>query len=166
MGVHSKMSLKLKDNLKNIIKMFKSMSSEEVQVYKYLLMVLLIFDLVGLYWYLNLKALGIACMLVIMGFIAVFLLLEKQMKGGGNKMTEEKQTAQQIIDEIKKLDKEKELKSLNDKRDKLRKELGKEEYVDLTPKEDKETGLGLDMGLPDADTYQERANKALGADQF
>ena len=75
------------------------------------------------------------------------------------------QTAQQIADEIRKLEKEIELKSLSDKRDKLREELKKEEYVDLTPKKVK-SDSEIDFGLPDVETFQKRASKALGADQF
>ena len=147
--------MKIKDNLMNIIEMFKKMSPEEIQIYKYLLMVLLIFDLVGVYWYFNLKSLGVALMLVIMAFLAVFLFLERELEGGDIKM-----------DEKERENLENQLKEIDKKKKEIEAKLGQEEYLDLGKDKEEDTGLGLDMGLPNAEEFQKRASKALGADDF
>jgi len=158
--------MKIKTRLTNVISMFKRMNSQEVQMYKYTLMGLLIADLVGVYWYLEMKALGIACMFVIVVFLAVFLFLEKELEGGGNMENKKEETSTDVQKEIESLEKEKKLKALNEKRDSLKKDLNKEEeYKDLTPKEDK-NDLGFETGLPNVEEFQKRASKALGADSF
>ena len=153
--------MKIKDNLRNVISMFKRMTRQEIEIYKYVIIGLLVFDLIGIYWYWNLKSLGTACMIVIIAFLAVFLFLERNLKGGNNMAN---QTPEEVQKEIEELENKKKLKDLNDKKEKLKKELGEEEYKDLTPKED--SNSGMDFGLPDADTFHKRASKALGADQF
>ncbi len=154
--------MKIKDNLKNIIDMFKRMTLQEIQMYKYTLMALLVVDLIGIYWYFQLKALGIALMLVIMGFLAVFLFLEKNVKGGRGNMTnnENKQeTSEDIQKEIESLEKKKKLKTLSKKRDILKEDIdGEEEYKDLTPEPDEDNSFSL----PNAKEFDERARKALG----
>jgi len=66
------------DKIKGVIKTFNQMSLEDIRAYKIVCIVLVVADLFGIYWYLGLKKLGIALLMVVIAFLAVFLYLERE----------------------------------------------------------------------------------------
>ncbi len=107
---------------------------------------LICIDLFGIYWYLGWKQLGIGILVMLMiGFTAV-IIAERRNEKEVNKMDNEKK------EKIRKL--EKELKDL--KGDDEHEEIEGEEK-----KEEKDDEMGF--GLPDADEYNKRVEKALGS---
>jgi hypothetical protein len=115
-------------NWQNIIESIRNMSYKDLEGWKYLLMILIIADLFGVYWYLGAKKLGVALMLVLIGVLTFILIV------GGDKQPPKK----------------KEVKNKMDEENKKQKEEQEEETIDS------------DLGLPDADDYQKRLDKALG----
>lgn len=107
--------MNLKKNFKEVVKMFEEMDLETIQSYKWILMVLIAADLFGLYWYLNLKKLAIAIMIVIVIFLSILLIQEKRRY---EKMPEEKQEESEDEEEEKKEKKEKKKKTEYDESEK------------------------------------------------
>lgn len=114
----------------------KSYSSKELESIKYMLFFAIVLDLGFIYWYLELKKLSVALIMVIAMLLAGVLILERQ-KGGG-KMED---NAEKLIEEVKKEDQESE---------------NKEEE-----KDDEKSGVFDNLGLPDAKEYEERLKKAI-----
>ena len=133
-----------------MIKTFKSFDYETVSAIKYGLMMALIIDIFGIYWYLEWKQLSVALMLVIAIFIVIFLLLERRLE---DNMCDSKETS--MDSEI--LEKEKELEEL-----KKKKNQDTETKEDTSNKDNKKIGLGL----PNTEDYQKRMEGALGKPLF
>jgi len=74
------------ERITNIIDKFKSMKTKELETYKIITIFLIVADLFGVWYYLKLKSLGGALLLILMVFLALILFLEKNSKGGENKM--------------------------------------------------------------------------------
>jgi len=80
------MAIKIIEKIKTTIENIKSFDLETLKTIRYCIFVLLVIDLVGIYWYLNLKSLGMAMMIVLCIGIAIILILEQSKMKGGNKM--------------------------------------------------------------------------------
>ena len=68
------------NKIKDLIQTIKEMDLKTIEAYKYSLIFLLTLDLFGIYYYLGLKKLGISLMLVCIGFLSLFLILERNKK--------------------------------------------------------------------------------------
>jgi len=74
------------ERITNIIDKFKNMKTKELETYKIIAISLIVLDLFGLWYYLKLKSLAGAILLILMVFLALILFLEQNSKGGKNKM--------------------------------------------------------------------------------
>lgn len=70
------------EKITNIIDKFKRMETKELETYKIITIFLIIINLFGIWHYLKLKTLGGAILLILIGFLALILFLEKNSKGG------------------------------------------------------------------------------------
>jgi hypothetical protein len=129
------------ENWKNLLESMKKMSDKDINAWRTILIIMVVADLFGIYWYLNLKTLGTALLIVlIMGF--AFLL---------------------IMTKDKKIELEKEIKKPKEKKVKK-----KVEEVEEEEKEES-NDFGIDMeteGLPDAEDYRKNIDNALGKPLF
>lgn len=89
-------------NIRNIKETFESMSYEAVSSYRYLFMILIGADILGVYWYLGWKTVGIAFLIAFISFFVIFTVLEKR------KMPEEEKTEEKKEEEKKEKPKEEE----------------------------------------------------------
>ena len=93
--------MNLLESWKNIIEKAKSLSEKDLESLRYLMFVLVVADLVGVFWYLGLKKLGIAILICLILFLTIILLLERNLPIKKNqkevKMPEE--TKEQEIEE-------------------------------------------------------------------
>ena len=62
------------------------MKTKELETYKVITISLIVFDLFGIWYYLKLKSLAGAILLILMVFLALILFLEQNSKGGENKV--------------------------------------------------------------------------------
>lgn len=61
---------------RNTIEYFKSLSKEDLEAYRYLLIILIVADMIGVYWYFQWKRLGLALLIVLIMFFALILFAE------------------------------------------------------------------------------------------
>ena len=122
--------------IKNTIKTIKAWDRETLEVVRYTMFILIVGDIFGIYWYLGLKQLGIALLMVFVVILTFILILErgKEVK----KMPEEK-TEEKPKEEEKKEEKKPE-------------EEVKKDY------EDDE----LRLEIPDSEEYNKRLGEAIG----
>lgn len=87
--------MNLFQNWKNLIEKIENMSSKDVNAWLSLFIIMIAADLFGVYWYLQMKQIGSAILIVLIFFLAILLffskekLKSKETKGGENKMPEE-----------------------------------------------------------------------------
>jgi hypothetical protein len=145
------------ERFKNSIEYIKSLNRKQLESWKYFTFFIIVADIFGLYWFLNLKKLGIALLFIVMGFLTLILILEgkippktkkieehskKNEKGGKNKMSKNKEEEDEEEDD---------------------EEEDKEETEEVEELKDNEGMFGnFNIGLPDADEYNKRMEKALG----
>jgi len=134
--------MNLFESWKGIIEKAQSMKEKDLAAWKFLLMVVIVADLFGVYYYLELKKLGMAVLIVAVIFLAIILFLEGKLP----------KEAQEISKDEPKKKKE-------------------EDYVEIKLTEGKERvgmgdmgiGIGLgDLGLPSSDEYNKRLKDAYG----
>lgn len=125
----------INERIKEVVKIFEEMDLETIKAYKWMIMVLIVADIFGFWWFLGLKQLAVAVLLVLVGFLTIFIIQERRRL---EKMPEDEEEE----DEDKKEDEDK----------------PKEEKEKKTEKEEEP----LFGGLPNIDEYNERMEKAYG----
>jgi len=141
------------DKLKAIIKQAKALKEKDLEAIRYSLFFLIVVDLFGIYWFLEAKKLGIALLMVIIMFLVVILMLERNLplknksKGGG-KMGKNDEEIKELEDKVKELKKD-------------NKDSGEVEDPEETS-QGLNMGLDFDLGLPSSEEYNKRIEKALG----
>jgi len=124
------------ENWKSLIGRIENMSPKDLNSWLYLFMILIVADLFGVYWYLNLKKIGLVLLLVLI-FMLSFLLFtsrkSKQVKGG-KKMVEIETKTKEKTEEEEEEDEEEE-----------------ESHFDISK-----------TGLPSSEEMQKRLDRALG----
>lgn len=123
-------------SLKDIIKTFKEMDLETIQMWKWASIVLVVINIFGVYWYLQLRQLGIALMVVILGFFTIFLILESRKAHNDAKEEIEEENKKKSFEEI--FPKKK------------------------NSKEDIKMEIIEDDGFPNPEEYNKNLEKALG----
>lgn len=108
---------------------------EFVENMKFAIIGILVADLLGLYWYLKMKKLAIAILIVCIVFMALALYLERR-----------------------KLDN---MEELEEKPEKETKEEKKEEKKDKKEEKKEKKDDNLDFGFGDPEGYQERVQKGI-----
>ena len=122
---------------KDLIAWAKSLDNDEIGAYKMALIFYVVIDMVAFYWYFKWKSLAIASMIVALVLLGILLFLERRK--------EDTMVKKEYDDEEYELVKKK-----------------KPEEKPKEKKEDKDEGNGFDFGLPDADEYNKRLDKAFG----
>jgi len=125
------------DRFKEVIERAKKLDLKTLEAFKILIFIFIGLDLFGLWWYLEVKTLAGALLIVSIIALAIILFLERRLQ---NKMVEDEETSEE-----------------EDK---------KEEPKD---KEEKDSGYGFnipDLGLPSAEEYDKRLQKAIGFQGF
>jgi len=125
--------------LKEVVKKAKELDTESLEAIKYSIFVFIVADLFGVFWYFKLKKLGMALLIVFMILLTLILILERRKR--------------EEMDEDKKKRKEEIKKEL--------KELEEEEKKDDKKDDDEDTGFLGSMGLPNAEEFNKRIEKAL-----
>ena len=130
------------EKVTNTIKVFKRMDMEQITTYKYLVFILVIGTVFGVWWYLEWRKLASAMLIVELIFLGLLLALEKSYKETPVERRY-KGNMEQIFDDNQE---------------------EKDKPTESEEKEQKDEGIGLnlgDMGL-DPDDYNERLEKATG----
>lgn len=86
------------------MKFFREMSLENLEGFRFLLIILLIVDLIGVVWYLELKKFGIAIMIVILIFMGIILFYERRKYDKMPKKKKDKSTDEEKEDKEEELD--------------------------------------------------------------
>lgn len=133
--------MKLIERWQNLIDHIKSMKRKELESWKYLIFVVIFIDVFGVYWFLKLKGLTIALLLVAIGFLVFILIME-------SKLPPEPPNPKEINNKP------------NEKGGKNKMDENKEE--NLSEEESKEDSGEWGLGLPDSEEYNKRLEKALG----
>lgn len=118
--------------IKNTWLLINSLELKTIVALKQTMIFLIVANLFGLYWYLGLKSIATSLLIVQMSIFVFLIISEKNQK------------------EVKKVSKEK---------------LKEEKEPEEKPEEEKEEGEvfgNMDLGLPSAEEYEKRVNKALG----
>lgn len=76
-------------SVSNIVEMAKGWSTKDLEAIKYMLFFFIVVDLGFVHWYLKLKKLSIALLLVLMMCLVAILILENYKKGGPKMKQEE-----------------------------------------------------------------------------
>jgi len=125
------------NRFKNSIEKIQTLELKTLEGIKYFLFGVIVVDLFGIYWYFELKKLGIALLMVTIVCLSLILILEKRRYT--LKMDSKQEKIKQLKEELKELEQEEE------------------------PEENKEQKNGFDMGLPDSDEYNKRLKNAFGS---
>jgi len=160
--------MKLTDRITKTWENIASMTPESLQAVKYFLFGAVVIDVFGIYWYLEMKSLGSALLIVILACLGVIMFLEtrnyeeKPERGNIKKMTikcdecgREFRTQNELAQHImaKHMDKKKKHKSDQRQNDQDREEEPRQES----------SGDAFGFGqLPDPEEYQRRMEKGLG----
>lgn len=128
------------ERLSNVKEKFKSWDEKTLSLYKNGLFFIIVVDMIGVYYLLGLKSLGIAIMVISLMFLGLLLYLERELP----------------TDKLIKRRKKPKMETKEE-----------EKYLDLgmneeKPVEKEDTGTSFDMGLPNADEYQKRMENAMG----
>jgi len=126
----------MKQRLKELKDWFYSLSPESLKNARYLLFFIVVANLIGLWYFLRLKALSMAIFIVSMGVLAIIFIREGDLLKGGKEDGKKEEKVQKSKKKPKK-----------------------------PTEEEPEIGFGLDLsqsGLPDPEEYQKRLEKALG----
>lgn len=139
--------MNLLENFKNIIERAKELDAKSLEAMRYFLMGFLMLDLFGVYWYFELKKLGMALLIVVVFLMLIVIILEGNLSRKSRKE----------VDEMGEQEQELEPKKSNGE--------GKVEEPEDKKKDEEETEepniLGEGMGLPNAEEYNERMEKAI-----
>jgi len=138
MGLNKMKLTEITERINNIREMLDSWDEKTIKAYKTMLFFVIGVDLLGIYYYLSWKRLGIAIMLVSLILLGLLLYLDQKLppeklikRRKPIKMTEENQKMEEIFDEA--------------------------------PKEEKESNsFGFDTGLPSSEDYNKRMDAAFG----
>jgi len=114
----------------------KGLEKDTLEGIKYTLFFFIVIDIFAFYWWMNWKQFGIAGLMVCIVALVVILLLERRLPMG-EKKEEPKEEAKEEPKEEKKESEEK-------------------------PKEESKGFMSMDLGLPSADEFNDRLEKAIG----
>ena len=135
--------MKLLDNFKNIIEKASKLTRKELETYRFLLILGIVVDMFLIYWYLNLKKLGMLIMVILLIIFAVIVMLHSRTQDDSPP--------------------KKEIHNKKPKGGKKPMEKSKPQEEDESYEEENkgfDFGIG-NLGLPDADEYNGRLAKAL-----
>jgi len=130
------------DNWKNVIEKARKLDAKSLEAIRIGIFVVIVADIFGLWWFLGVKKLAMALLIFLIIGLVIVLLLERKLPPKP----------------IKKIKKEEKPKMEE-------KPTQEEEYKDLTPEqpvEDEGMFGNMDLGIPNAEEFQERAERALG----
>jgi len=129
--------MKIPERLTNFIEKAKKLNRKQLETYKYSLFFVIIADLIGIYYFLHLKKVGIVIMFVSLVALGFIMFLESKLP---KEKVETKPDIQNKKEEVKKMD----------------------ETNESAQEEENESDFGFDFGLPSADEFSKRAERALG----
>jgi len=135
--------------LQDTIKMFKELDSATLEAIRISIFVLIVLDVIGIYWFFGLKRIAIAILMVSMLALVLVLLLERR---------KQKPMAKQFNSN------EKQIKELEEKLKKLKKENNDSEDSDYDDENDGDDDL--EFALPSAEEYNKRLEKSYGSMGF
>jgi len=136
------MAIIIKGSFKNTLDWLKSIELGTLEAIRQALFFFVVIDMFLFYWYLKWKSFGMAMFIVSIIFLIIILLLEKRKR------------------EVIKMEKEQEIKELEEKLKKLKEK--PEDKKEDKEEEKKDSGLGIDLGIGSAEEYNKRAEEALG----
>ncbi|KKL49662.1 hypothetical protein LCGC14_2313260 [marine sediment metagenome] len=142
--------MNLFENWKNVIEKSRKLDAKSLEAIRYFLMGMLILDLFGIYWYLELKKLGGALLMVIVFLLVIVMFLESNLPRSRREV--KKMNEQELEPKKPKA----EGKSEESKDNKDKKETEETQEVE-TP-----NILGEGTGLPSAEEYEKDISKAFG----
>jgi len=131
--------MNIKDNLKNVWEKLKSLDENKLLGYQNAIFFIVIADLIGIYYFLGLKQLGTAILIVSLVALALILWLIRELP-------EEKRKRRRKP------------KKMEEKTEKPEKKVEEKEEV-----EEEESEVDFSLGLPNAEDYNKRAAAALGS---
>lgn len=126
----------------NIIEKARKLDRKSLEAIRFAFFGAIVIDLFGIYWYLKLKSLGGALLIVLIMGLTLVLLLERGLPQPPQKPNKK------VKKEVEKMDKESE----------------EQETPEVEQEQPEESLMGdIDTGLPNAEEYQKRAKAALGS---
>jgi hypothetical protein len=127
--------MKIPERLTNFIEKAKKLSKKQLETYKYSLFFVITVDLIGIYYFLHLKKVGIVIMFVSLVALGFIMFLESKLP---KEKVETKPDIQNKKEEVKKMN----------------------ETNESVQEEENESDFGFDFGLPNADEFRKRAEQA------
>lgn len=146
--------MNLLKNWTNLIEKARKLDAKSLEAIRYAIIGFLLLDLFGIYWYLELKKLGMALLMVSIVLMFAVILLESNLP---RSRREVKNKMEQEL-EPKKPEEENQSSDSEDKEEKKDK---KEEKPEEDEEPEQSSILGEGMGLPDAEEYNKRMEDAI-----
>jgi len=128
----------IKERFGNVLERFKGLDRKTINTYRYALFFLITADLIGVYWYLHLKKIGIALLVIFLCALGFIMFLESKLHPEPKK--------EEPTKENKKEDKKMETE---------------EKETAGTGEQEDSNDFGFEMGLPSSEEFNKRMNDAF-----
>jgi len=141
---------------------YEQTSPETLGAIRNMLFMAVFADLFLVFWYFELKKLALALFVVIIVFLALILLIERRQN---NKMMDQLDLddgTEEVEEEESEDGDEEEVEEEVEEKDAPKKKKKAKKKARETESEPQEQSLGMDIGLPSAAEFEERASKAIG----
>lgn len=136
------------DNLIIMNEKFINSKPEALDTYKNLVFFIVLIDVVGVFWFLKYKSLGIAILLVLMGVLVYILIIERRVK---NKMVYDEEDVEEDTED------ENDDEYDDEEEDNRPLKKSKKKKVESSTSSNE-----MDFQLPSSEEYNKRVEKAFG----
>lgn len=136
----------MRKQITNFWNIFAKATPEALNFYRNAIFVVVAVDLFGVFYYLRMKSLAMAILIVCIAFLSLVLIAERRQDD-------------EILNRIMTEDKKEEKKSGKKAKKKVPK---KKKKVEDEEDEEPQSVVGMDFGMPDPDEYNKRLEKAVG----
>jgi len=123
------------DNFKNIMEKAKGLTRKDLNTWRYTLIFLIIVSMIGIYYFLHAKKLGIALIVVFLIGLGFIMFLESRLPSEPKKVQ-------------------------NNAKKEVQKNMPEEEVAE-TEEVEESSDFGFDMGLPSSEEYNKRLDDAF-----
>ena len=137
--------MNLFESWKGFIEKAQSMNEKDLAAWRYLIMFVIVADLFGVYWYFELKKLGMAILIVSIIFLVIILLLERGLP------EKEKEESKEIKKGMSSMGTDINQYIKNPKEQKPEQENQQSNFMDFG-----------NLGLPNSEEYNKRLKNAMG----
>lgn len=149
---------------KETLESLKKLDLKTLETIKLGIFIFIVINVIGIYWFFQLKKIAIAILMVTMFALVIILLLERRKQEPMGKTQDE---IKELQNRIARLKKQEEIEELEKKVDKLKKDnkeksTKKDEGYDYDDDSDEDSGFSL----PSAEEYNKKLEKSYGSMGF